>query len=327
MSGVDHKTVTDDEEGMRLDRWFKAHYPAVRHGDLEKFLRKGQVRVDGGRSKANRRLEAGQEVRIPPLSDSAARQRPAPSVKKEDAAYLHRATIFEDDELLVLNKPFGIAVQGGAKTKRHIDGMLDAVAKNGERPRLVHRLDRDTGGVFVLAKTRKAATRLSEALLRRRVEKDYWALVKGVPHPLEGTISLPITKRRVDEGDKQLEKMGADDRSDAKPAITEFQTLDVAGQAASFLYLRPITGRTHQLRVHCEALGCPIIGDGKYGGKDAALEGVSKKLHLFCRAMRFPHPATGQLITITAPLTEHMAETWKFFGFDKDATYEWPMDL
>ena len=317
------KTVGADEAGMRLDRWFKAHFPSVRHGELEKYLRKGQVRVAGGRVKANRRLEAGEEIRIPPLQNREDAPRKAPPHNPEDAAAIKAMTLFEDDSILALNKPFGIAVQGGAKTARHIDGMLASLEKDGARPKLVHRLDKDTGGLMLLAKTRQAAQRLGDAFKGHDVDKTYWALTVGSPRPTEGTISMPIAKRmvRIESGD--VERVVPAEGEGAKKAITDYQTLDDAGGRVAFLAMRPVTGRTHQLRVHAAAIGCPVVGDGKYGGALSHLEGVSGRLHLFCRAMTFPHPKTGRKMTLTAPLTGHMAETWKFFSFDREALCDW----
>lgn len=327
MSGVQRKSVTPDEAGMRLDRWFKTHFPAVRHGELEKFLRKGQVRVSGGRVKANRRLEAGEEIRIPPLQERAGVKKPTTHFSAEDAAALKKLILFEDDSIIALNKPFGMAVQGGAKTARHIDGMLASFEKDGVRPRLVHRLDKDTGGLLLLAKTRAAAQKLGDAFKGHDVEKTYWGLTAGAPRPREGTISMPIAKRmvRLERGD--VERVVPAEGEDAKKAITDYQTLDDAGGRVAFLAMRPVTGRTHQLRVHAAAIGCPIVGDGKYGGAAAHLEGVANKMHLFCRSMTFPHPKTGRKTTLTAPLAGHMQETWKFFSFDRDAVCEWPDDL
>jgi len=325
MTGVQTKTVSTDEEGMRLDRWFKAHFPAVRHGELEKYLRKGQVRVAGGRVKANRRLEAGEEIRIPPLQDA-----PAPGKKTyspKDAEAIRRLIIFEDDAFMAINKPFGLAVQGGTNTKQHLDGMLAALEKDGERPRLVHRLDKDTGGLMLIAKTRQAAQRLGDAFQGHDVSKTYWALTAGAPRPREGTIDMPIAKKMVRIGDGEEERVVPADGEGAKKAITDYQTLEEAGHGVAFLAMRPVTGRTHQLRVHAAAVGCPIIGDGKYGGAKSHLEGVSPKLHLFCRSMTFPHPKTGRTMTLTAPLIGHMLETWKFFSFDVNAKCEWPEDL
>lgn len=324
MSNVATIAVKEGEDGMRLDRWFKAHYPALRHGQLEKLLRTGQIRVDGGRVKANRRLEAGESVRVPPLGEASEKPESNSRPNRDDAEYLRKLILFEDKSILAINKPFGLAVQGGAKTTRHVDGMLASLEKDGERPRLVHRLDRDTGGVLILAKTRAVAAKLGAALQRRDVDKVYWALVAGMPHPRQGTIDLPIAKRMVSAPEGARERVVPAEGEDAKKAITDFQVIDDAAPAAAFLALRPRTGRTHQLRVHCAALGTPIVGDGKYGGPAARLEGVAPKMHLFCRSMSFEHPKTGQRITVTAPLTGHMRDTWKFFGFNANATCDWP---
>ena len=205
--------------------------------------------------------------------------------------------------------------------------MLSALEKNGERPRLVHRLDKDTGGLLLVAKTRIAAQRLGDAFKGHGVSKTYWALTAGVPRPREGTINLAIAKKMVRIGDGEEERVAPADGEEAKRAITDYQTLDEAGADVGFLAMRPVTGRTHQLRVHAAAIDCPIIGDGKYGGEAARLEGVSQKLHLFCRSMSFPHPSTGRKTTLTAPLSGHMLETWKFFSFDNNAQCEWPEDL
>ena len=321
------KTVTSDEAGMRLDRWFKTHFPAVRHGELEKYLRKGQVRVAGGRAKSNRRLEAGEEIRIPPLQEQHNATEKQKRYSVEDAEALKKLIIFEDDSLIAINKPFGLAVQGGAKTQQHLDGMLASLEKNGERPRLVHRLDKDTGGLMIVAKTRTAAQRLSDAFKHHDVDKTYWALVAGAPRPREGTIDMPIAKRMVRIGKGDAERVVPADGEGAKKAISDYQILDEAGFNLAFLAMRPVTGRTHQLRVHAAAIGCPIVGDGKYGGAASHVEGVSSKLHLFCRSMTFPHPKSGKETTLTAPLTGHMLETWKFFSFDRNANAEWPEDL
>ncbi|GJL91408.1 RluA family pseudouridine synthase [Hyphococcus sp.] len=325
MSGVQTKQVASDEAGMRLDRWFKVHFPDVRHGELEKLLRKGQIRVAGGRVKANRRLETGEDIRIPPLSDSPS---PAPrKINPHHASEIRKMILFEDDVFMALNKPFGLAVQGGTNTKHHLDGMLAALEKDGERPRLVHRLDKDTGGLMLVAKTRLSAQRLGDAFKVHDISKTYWALAAGVPRPREGTVNLAIAKKMIRIGEGEEERVVPADGENAKRAITDYQTLDEAGAGVAFLAMRPVTGRTHQLRVHASAIGCPIIGDGKYGGMNAQLEGVSPKLHLFCRSMTFPHPKTGRKMTLSASLTGHMLETWKFFSFDENAQCEWPEDL
>ena len=328
MSGVTMKTVGDGEAGMRLDRWFKAHFPNVRHGQLEKFLRKGQVRVDGGRVKSNRRLEPGETVRIPPIEVSKEPDKKVPHYpakqRKIDQDYLRELTVYEDDQLLALNKPFGLAVQGGTKTVRHIDGLLAALEKDGDRPRLVHRLDRDTSGLLLLAKTRMAAAKLGGAFQRHEVEKTYWALAAGNPRPREGTIDLKIAQRMIRIGREDQERVVPVEGDLAKKALTDFQIIEEAGQNVSFLALRPITGRKHQIRVHCAAIGAPIVGDRKYGGEAAMIPGVEEKLHLFCRSMSYPDPKTGQRKTINAPLNGHMRKTWEFFSFDSQAEAIWP---
>ncbi|MEZ5896093.1 MAG: RluA family pseudouridine synthase [Parvularculaceae bacterium] len=321
MTGVTNKVVDVKDDGVRLDRWFKLHYPQLKHGALEKLLRTGQIRVDGSRAKSNRRMSAGESVRIPPMGS-------APILKnivynQDDADFIRSLTLYEDDDILAINKPFGLAVQGGAKKSRHIDGMLASLEKNGERPLLVHRLDQDTGGLLVLAKSRQAARELGHAFQGRDVSKTYWALCLGVPRPREGTIDLPIAKKPLKIGARIQERMSPDDSAEAKTAITDFMTMDDAGEV-SFVALKPLTGRTHQLRVHCAAMGAPIIGDRKYGGPEAVLDGVPDGLQLFCREMTFAHPTTGKKLSISAPLTGRMKDTWKFFGFNAEARVDWP---
>ena len=323
MSGVQNIAVTDDEAGMRIDRWFKSHFPTVTHGQLEKFLRKGEVRVGGGRVKSNRRLEAGENIRIPPLSTVPTQRKAQASGDKESRKLIAAMTLYEDDDILALNKPFGLAVQGGEKTARHVDGMMASLEKDGVRPKLVHRLDKDTGGLLLVAKTRKAAQSLAEAFKGRDVEKTYWALVVGAPRPKQGEINMPVAKRMVRIGGKGVEQVVPAEGEGAKPAVSLYQIVEDIGRVA-FVAMRPITGRTHQLRVHAAAIGHPIVGDYKYGGAESRIEGVAEKLHLFCRAMTFNHPRTGKTMTINAPLTGVMKETWSFFGFDDNAEVEWP---
>lgn len=325
MSGVVIVEVRDADDGMRLDRWFRQHYPHVRHGDLEKMLRKGQIRVDGGRVKSNRRLATGETVRVPPVGTPEQAEKAESS--EADKKYIRSLVIYEDDALIAINKPFGIAVQGGAKTRRHIDGMLDGLQQpGGERPRLVHRLDRDTGGLLLLGKTRKAASRLSEFFQKHQVDKEYWALCWKMPHPMEGQIDMPIAKKmvRILQEDQERVIPVDEDDNDAKRALTDYQVVGEAGGKVSFVALRPLTGRTHQLRVHTAAIGHPIIGDGKYGGEKTKIEGISAKMHLFCRAMSFPHPKTGKRTILRADLTGHMDKTWTFFGFERKPEIIWP---
>ncbi|MEL7200274.1 MAG: RluA family pseudouridine synthase [Pseudomonadota bacterium] len=337
MAGVQTRSVASDEDGMRLDRWFRTHFPALHHGKLEQLLRKGQVRVDGGRAKAALRLVAGQSVRIPPMPDQPADQRQVrtpiidPEIIARDARAIEEMILHEDETILVLNKPHGLAVQGGSGTPRHVDGMVRAWAMaratdaKDPAPRLVHRLDRDTAGVLILAKTRQAATRLGHAFQTQTVEKTYWALTVGVPSPRFGTIKRPIAKRMVrTNDDTMLEKMVPAEGETAKRAISDFQVLGEAGADIGFVALRPRTGRTHQLRVHCAVIGTPIIGDGKYGFAQSRIEGLSGKLHLHCRSMRFQHPLTGAWVRFTAPLLSHMHKAWRFFDFDEETDAQWP---
>ena len=318
--------VREADSDMRLDRWFRQHYPQIRHGELEKMLRKGNIRVDGAKVKSNHRLAAGATIRVPPVSSEDVKegQNAEQRLSAEDRAFMESLVIYRDKHVLALNKPFGIAVQGGAKTRRHLDGMLDALAENGERPRLVHRLDRDTGGLLILGRTRKAAAFLSEAFQRHQVQKEYWALCVGMPHPMEGTIDLPVAKKMIRVGQDDQERMVAAEGEEARKAFTDYQVVEEAGGKACFMALRPLTGRTHQLRVHCAAMGHPIVGDGKYGGVRAKMEGVSAKMHLACRAMTFPNPAGGRPLNLQAELTGHMATSWKFFNFSKSPEIIWP---
>lgn len=325
MTGVQNIAVTEDEAGMRMDRWFRSHFPDVSHGQLEKYLRKGEVRVAGGRVKSNRRLEAGENVRVPPLTVRPRAPRGLTAHDEENRKALASMTLYEDDEILALNKPAGLAVQGGEKTVRHIDGMLGALEKDGTRPKLVHRIDKDTGGLLLVAKTRKAAQALAEAFKGRDVEKTYWALVVGAPRPVAGEIDMPIAKRMVRIGDAGVERVVPAEGEGAKHAVSHFQIVEDIGRV-SFIAMRPITGRTHQLRVHAAAIGHPIVGDYKYGGETSRVEGVAPSLHLFCRSMSFRHPKTGKQLTITAPISGPMKETWSFFRFDDNASVEWPDD-
>ena len=326
MSGVQTKIVTSDEEGLRLDRWFKTHFPALKHGQLEKLLRKGQIRVSGGRAKANRRLESGEEIRVPPLeidAETSDKKRATPPRNRQsDIDRIRDMTIYEDDAILALSKPFGLAVQGGSKTLEHIDGLLRALEGGHCQPRLVHRIDKDTGGLLLVAKTRQSAQRLADAFKFKNVDKTYWALVAGVPIPPSGTINLAMAKKEDAQGRERVNTAA----QKGKAAITDYQTIESADRV-SFVAMRPVTGRTHQLRVHGQAIGTPIVGDSKYGRAEAIIEGLSPKLHLFCRSMTFQHPKTDQKMTLQANLSGHMLETWRFFGFDENAKVDWPEGL
>ena len=312
-SAVQILSVTEDEAEQRLDRWFSRRFPQVGHGRLEKLLRTGQIRVDGRRARAGQRLEAGQQVRVPPLPSSgapAAAARAAPTVGDDQAEALRRAVLYRDEDVIVLNKPPGLAVQGGTGTERHLDAMLDALTFDaGERPRLVHRLDKDTSGVMLLGRSAAATARLAAAFRSRAARKCYWALVVGVPRPPFGRIDAPLAKLPGRLGERM-----AVDEDEGRRAVTWYRVVEAVQRKVAWLELEPRTGRTHQIRVHCALLGTPILGDGKYGGRGAHLagQGVSRKLHLHARAIRLPHPRGG-VIEAEAPLPAHMAATFAFF--------------
>lgn len=312
--------ICEDEAGLRLDRWFHRHFPDVTHGRLEKLLRTGQVRVDGARAKANQRLEAGQELRVPPLGPEGETKPPVRrDVRPEDALLAREAVLHRDDDVIILNKPPGLAVQGGTGTVRHLDGMLDALRfGREERPRLVHRLDRDTSGVLVLARSSRAAAFLAAAFRGRDARKIYWALVAGGPRPAQGRIDAPLVKLAgAGRGGEAMAAVDPKEAEDARPAVTLYDTVERAAGRVAWLALMPLTGRTHQLRVHCALIGTPIVGDDKYGGEVTRIEGLSPRLHLHARRLVLPHPRGGRL-DVSAPLPPHMRESWSLFGFDPD---------
>jgi len=311
------KTVLAEDADIRLDRWFKRHFPQLGHGRLEKLLRTGQVRLDGKRAGAGDRIAAGQEVRIPPLPEGPP---PAPVkvkapyiAKPQDLAQLESAILHRDDDVIVIDKPAGLAVQGGTATEHHLDAMLDALRFGAsERPRLVHRLDKDTSGVLILARSVVAARLLTQAFRDKETRKIYWAAVVGLPKPRQGRIDMKLAKLPGPDGERVVQ----DD--DGKRAVTDYRVVAHAGDKLAWVALNPITGRTHQLRAHLVAIGTPVLGDGKYGGAAAHPTGIedARKLHLHARALAMPHPNGGTL-KIVAPLPSHMKRTWKFFGFDE----------
>ncbi|KAA0583565.1 RluA family pseudouridine synthase [Azospirillum sp. B21] len=319
-SKVETRIVTADEADMRLDRWFKRHFPDVNHSYLQKLLRTGQVRIDGKRAETSSRLAAGQGVRIPPLAAWAAPVKgPNPGAGKpkgmsdKQIAELQALVLYRDADVIAINKPAGLAVQGGTGTSKHLDAMLDALRFDGnERPKLVHRLDKDTSGVLLLARTTFAASKLTELFRGSAVRKIYWAVTVGVPTPYQGKIDLALAK----EGGPHGERV-AENKEEGKRAVTVYSVQENVGKQAAFVAMWPLTGRTHQLRVHMAAVGTPILGDGKYAGQGAFLAGaeVAKKLHLHARRLILPHPRGGKTIDVTAPLPDHMQATWKYFGF------------
>jgi 23S rRNA pseudouridine955/2504/2580 synthase len=344
MSGVQMITVGDDDGDQRLDRWLRRMFPHLSQGRVEKMCRKGELRVEGGRVKASTRLEVGQVVRVPPLPDTDHKPTPLRDrVSDADAKMIQDCVIYRDDHVIAINKPWGLAVQGGSGQTRHVDGLAEALRfGNEDKPRLVHRLDKDTSGVLVMARTREAAKSLTAAFRHRDTRKIYWALVAGVPTPYLGEIKTGLVKASGHGKQGEGEKMIAIDPRDidgtygAKRAHTVYATLYRVAGRASWVAMEPITGRTHQLRAHMSGMGHPIIGDGKYGGSGqenlgdgwgAQLGGViSKKLHLHARSLSFQHPTTRKPITITAPLPDHMAETWDTFGWTEDLAADDPFE-
>ncbi|SJM35220.1 Pseudouridine synthase [Mesorhizobium delmotii] len=325
MAGVEQITVEAGEAGMRLDRWFKTHFPGLGFGHLQKLLRSGQIRVDGGRVKADTRVEPGQMVRIPPLEVDKKGESPLTghSIRNQgDADVLAKMLIHEDPKVFVFNKPAGLAVQGGSGVTRNVDDMLEAWRnQKGEKPRLVHRLDRDTSGVLVVARTRLAAMKLAEAFRARETKKTYWALVKGVPPKREDKISTWLIKEPTPDGDRvRVAKHG---EKGADHAVSYYRIVEQAAQTLSWLEMEPYTGRTHQLRVHAAHIGCPIIGDPKYFEADTNWDfpgGMQNRLHLHARRIVIPHPDKG-FIDVTAPMPPHMRQSWNLIGFD-DASAE-----
>jgi 23S rRNA pseudouridine955/2504/2580 synthase len=317
MTEADETVTVDSSDGsLRLDRWFKRHYPGLGHGHLEKLLRTGRIRVDGKRARSGDRIIPGQAIRIPP-HELALPPRPLrPQPRAGDEAMLQAAILHRDEALIVLDKPAGLAVQGGTATERHVDGLLDGLRfGNPERPRLVHRLDKETSGILVIARTVAAAEFLTRAFREKTTRKTYWAVVVGRPKLAQGRIDLPLSKSPGHGG----ERVRPDTKA-GRRCVTYYRVIDAAGTQASWLALMPVTGRTHQLRAHCAAIGTPILGDAKYGEVSAHLAGVpgSRTLHLHARSLSIPHPLGGTL-EATAPLAPHMLRTWDFFGFPGEA--------
>jgi 23S rRNA pseudouridine955/2504/2580 synthase len=318
-TGVQTLIVTDDEGGMRVDRFLTARFPQLPFSHIQRIARKGELRVDMKRVDTSDRLEAGQKVRVPPLKIGAPDRPRAAQVKEGDVrAFLKSITLYEDADVLVVNKPAGLAVQGGSGTKTHIDGMLMAMAEDeANRPRLVHRLDKDTAGCLVIAKTRFAATTLAKSFRSRSARKVYWALVYLVPRDLHPRVTIDLFLSGEEGRDAALFHARHGDDG-AQHAVTYYAVVETAAQKAAWLSLKPVTGRTHQLRAHTAHIGHPIIGDPKYFDRHNAEipGGIQNKLHLLARRIVLPHPRGQGTIDVTAPLPPHMQQSWNLLGFE-----------
>jgi 23S rRNA pseudouridine955/2504/2580 synthase len=316
--------VTDDEDDTRIDRWLKRKFHGLTQGQIEKALRKGEIRIDGARAKSNTRVKAGQKVRVPPMSPAHEPdpddQKPRTKVKSSDADMMRSLVIYEDDRIIALNKPAGLAVQGGTGTSRHIDALSRALVEDTEeKPRLVHRLDRDTTGVLVLAKTAGSANQLGKLFRSRDLDKIYWAVTLGVPHPQDGDIRGWMIKSSGPGGEKEKMRSAPQNEKGALYALTLYSVIQKAAQKAAWVALKPETGRTHQLRFHMAEMGTAIVGDRKYTCDREAPQGLADGLHLHARALRLPSAKGGKPIEIIAPLPPHMQQTFDVLGFDEDS--------
>ncbi|MFC3711997.1 RluA family pseudouridine synthase [Sphingoaurantiacus capsulatus] len=329
MTDVRQFTVAADDDGIRLDRWFKRHLPDTSFNIVSRWARTGQLRIDGKRAQPGDRVATGQVLRVPPAETPAptaaimsAEVRPKRELSEDEIDFARSLVIHRDEHAIVINKPPGLATQGGTNTDTHVDGLLDALQFDARtRPKLVHRLDKDTSGVLLLARSARAAGFFSKAFSERTARKVYWALVTGVPSPEHGTIDAPLAKQPGTGGEKMYV-----DPKEGLPARTRYRTVDRAGNTGVWLEMQPMTGRTHQLRVHAAAIGHPIVGDAKYGGRDAFLTGgISRKMHLHARRLVIEHP-DGGMLDIKAELPAHIAESFDTLAFDMTLGDALPID-
>ncbi|MEX2520919.1 MAG: RluA family pseudouridine synthase [Paracoccaceae bacterium] len=343
MSGVTHLTVSADESEQRLDRYLRRHYPHLGQGRIEKMCRKGELRVDGGRVKASTHLLEGQNVRVPPIPEPDAEGHDAPlrrPISPEQAEMIQDAVLYKDAHIIAINKPPGLATQGGSGQNVHLAMLAEALCfEREDPPRLVHRLDKDTSGLILMARTGKAAAALAKAFQARETEKTYWAAVAGAPRPRRATIRYALVKAGPSGAEKMrcIHPDEVKNTEGAKRAVTDYAVIETMAQRAAWVALRPITGRTHQLRAHMAEIGNPIVGDGKYAGNSLTNDGdgwgaqlggsVSRKLHLHARRIAFEHPLErGRRLVLTAPLPEHMVNTWNMFGWRESDAPDDPFD-
>jgi 23S rRNA pseudouridine955/2504/2580 synthase len=317
-TGVQTVTVSGDESNMRLDRFFEARFPGLSFSHIQRIIRKGEVRVNGRRADPKDRLETGQQIRIPPLQLNQPKRTSLSPQDEKTRDFLKSITLFEDADVLVLNKPMGLSVQGGSGTTRHVDGMLEVLRQpgpDGQRPRLVHRLDKDTAGCLLVAKTRFAATALTKTFRTRAARKIYWALTAGVPKPRQGRISTFLAKEEREED--SFMRIAQHGEEGASHAVTYYAVVETSASTLAWVSLKPVTGRTHQLRAHMAHVGHPIVGDPKYFQIEnwELPGGMQNRLHLLARRIVVPHPRGGT-IDASAPLPAHMQQTWNLLGLD-----------
>jgi len=305
--------MSHDDNGQRLDRFLKKTFPHVTFGQTQKLIRTGQIRINGGRIKQDARLKEGDELRLPPsLQDGSSK--PKIQFDQRDRDFIEDIVLFEDADILILNKPIGLAVQGGSKMKRHLDGMLNSYMKKGVKPRLCHRLDKDTSGVLILGKTADATRALTKQFQSHDVQKTYWALTNPAPLENNGTINAAIAKSFVN-GDGEIM---VHDEEDGKNAITDFEIIERASKEIAFVAFYPKTGRTHQIRVHAKIIGAPLLGDYKYNDNPMPFENdeIHDGLHLHAHEIILRHPETKEEMVISAPLPKEFLNSWKSFGFN-----------
>ncbi|MEK6746652.1 MAG: RluA family pseudouridine synthase [Pseudomonadota bacterium] len=311
-----NQTISDEDNDIRLDRWFKRHFPNLQHAMLEKYLRKGAVRLDGKKAKSSDRIRAGQVLGYPEFGEDVAFVKAKPQASEQDAEFVRSLVLYKDANVIIINKPFGLPVQGGTKIKKSLDDMLGGLLFDAkERPKLVHRLDRDTSGVLVLARNTKSASLLAKMFAGKDIEKTYLALTHGRPLQTVGTIDYRLLK--AEHGENSYERVAVDDE-EGKYARTEYRVVESLARRFALMELKPLTGRTHQLRVHMQAINCPIVGDEKYGGDELQAQdvGIADGLHLHARRIVIPAFGSGKKIDVTAPLPTHMKESFKALGIE-----------
>lgn len=314
MTKVQQVTIQDEDAGIRLDKWFKRHYPNVSHTSVEKALRKGQIKVDGKKVKSNHRVSEGEIVRVPPMTEYEREEKPKARIDSKYIKIIQESVIYKDDDIIVINKPAGIATQGGVGVRVSIDDLLEYLKFDYEnKPKLVHRLDKDTSGILLIARKASSASKLTKSFREKDMEKIYLALVVGIPKELEAKVSYPLLKADIGAGKEKV----VVDLENGQNAVTYYKVLERLGRKLCLVELRPITGRTHQLRVHMAEIGNPILGDGKYGGKDAFIEGLSNKMHLHAYQIKVPDDS-GKIKTYTAKLISPISDSFKELGFDEE---------